>query len=106
MVTYAGLILLLLLYFTYIKFSLLRTDPILTHETSVIDINIAGIVVGVWVSCAEIYNEQIYDLLSEDPSLSQKTKKKKPPRQVLRCAEDSNSNVFIKGTYVYTYKYM
>ena len=65
-------------------------------ETSVIDIDMPGSVVGVWVSCAEIYNEFIYDLFTEVPT--GKRAKEKGPRPVLRCAEDSSSNVFIKGT--------
>ena len=63
-----------------------------------IDVDVRGTVVGVWLSCAEIYNEFIYDLFSEVPAHNRRARDgKKPNRPVLRCAEDSNSNVFIKG---------
>lgn len=49
---------------------------------------------AIWVSYAEIYNEQIFDLLVA-PS-----KKKKEKRHVLRQKQDQRGNVYIKGMYV------
>ena len=45
---------------------------------------------SIWVSFAEIYNEFIYDLLSEPPPKG----KRRPP---LKISEDRNKNHFIKG---------
>lgn len=47
---------------------------------------------SVWVSFAEIYNEQIYDLLVPVP------KKKNARRQCLKLSEDRNGSPYIKGT--------
>ena len=46
---------------------------------------------SVWVSFAEIYNEQIFDLL--DPCPTGKGKK----RNTLRLGDDKNGNPYIKG---------
>ena len=47
---------------------------------------------SVWVSFAEIYNEFIYDLLTEAPA-------KGKQRPALKLAEDKNRNHFIKGMF-------
>ena len=47
---------------------------------------------SVWVCFAEIYNEFIYDLLTEAPA-----KGKQQP--ALKLAEDKNCNYFIKGMF-------
>ena len=47
---------------------------------------------SVWVSFAEIYNEQIYDLLEPIP------KKKNARRPCLKLSEDKNGSPYIKGT--------
>ena len=46
---------------------------------------------SVWVSFAEIYNEQIYDLLEPMP------KKKNARRPCLKLSEDRNGSPYIKG---------
>ncbi|XP_005092215.1 kinesin-like protein KIF20B isoform X2 [Aplysia californica] len=46
---------------------------------------------SVWVSFAEIYNEQVFDLLEPMP------RKKNARRQVLRVSDDRNGNPYIKG---------
>ncbi|KAK3758642.1 hypothetical protein RRG08_019550 [Elysia crispata] len=46
---------------------------------------------GVWVSFAEVYNEQVYDLLVPVPQ------KKKGKRETLRISDDRNGNPYIKG---------
>ncbi|KAK3583753.1 hypothetical protein CHS0354_022786 [Potamilus streckersoni] len=46
---------------------------------------------SVWVSFAEIYNEQIFDLLEAIP------KSKKARRTVLKLSEDKNGSPYIKG---------
>lgn len=70
------------------------------YEPSVLDVDFNGKAIGVWVSCAEIYNEFIYDLFAEIPVkrvTRQKDRSGHPQRQALRLAEDKNHNVFIKG---------
>ena len=47
---------------------------------------------SVWVSFAEIYNEQIYDLLELVPQ-----KKKNYRRPCLKLSEDKNGSPYIKG---------
>ncbi|KAH9509612.1 hypothetical protein Btru_044008 [Bulinus truncatus] len=49
------------------------------------------ILFGVWVSFAEIYNENIFDLLEPMPS------KKNAKRQGLKICDDKNGNPYIKG---------
>ena len=46
---------------------------------------------SVWVSFAEIYNEQVYDLL--EPM----AKKKNPKRQALRISDDRSGSPYVKG---------
>lgn len=48
---------------------------------------------SIWVSFAEIYNEFIYDLLSDPPV-------KGRPRPNLKLQEDRNHNQFIRGEQV------
>ena len=47
---------------------------------------------AVWISFAEIYNEQIFDLLEP---FNPKEKK----RTVLKLGDDKNGHPYIKGTY-------
>lgn len=49
---------------------------------------------SVWVSFAEIYNEQIFDLLEPIP------KKKTTRRPVLRLSDDKNGSPYIRGMLV------
>jgi len=55
---------------------------------------------SIWVSCAEIYNEFVYDLI-DDVQLEEqskvKDKKKKMKRTVLKLAHDKNKNCYVKG---------
>ena len=73
----------------------------LYYEPSVLEVDVQGKAVGVWVSCVEIYNEFIYDLFAEIPTTKRVTRQKgkgsQPQRHALRLAEDKNHNVFIKG---------
>lgn len=48
---------------------------------------------SVWVSFAEIYNEQIFDLLESVP------KKKNARRICLKLSEDKNGSPYIKGKF-------
>ena len=48
---------------------------------------------SVWVSFAEIYNEQIYDLLESMP------KKNNSKRQTLKICDDRNGSPYVKGIY-------
>ena len=62
------------------------------HDDSSIELDCAeNQQFSLWVSFAEIYNEFIYDLLSEPPA-------KGKQRPALKIAEDRNRNHFIKGT--------
>ena len=59
---------------------------------------------SIWVSCAEIYNEFIYDLLDYSALESQskaKDKKKKLKRTVLKLAYDRNKNCYVKGSVLF-----
>lgn len=49
----------------------------------------------IWVSFAEIYNEQIFDLLEPLP------KKKNARRPVLKLSDDKHGSPYIKGIYTY-----
>jgi hypothetical protein len=50
---------------------------------------------SVWVSFAEIYNENCYDLLEKIPEV--KRKGEKPRRMPLKLAEDRGGSVYIRG---------
>ena len=55
---------------------------------------------SVWISCAEIYNELIYDLLDYSALEGQsvvKDKKKKLKRTVLKLVHDRSKNCYVKG---------
>lgn len=49
------------------------------------------ILFSVWVSFAEIYNEQIFDLLQP------LSKKKNARRPVLKLSDDRNGSPYVKG---------
>jgi hypothetical protein len=49
----------------------------------------------IWVSFAEVYNENCYDLLDKIPEV--KHKGDKPPRKKLKIAEDCPGHAFIRG---------
>ncbi len=50
---------------------------------------------AVWISFAEIYNENIYDLLEKIPPV--KRKGDRPKRNPLKLAEDKNGSIYVKG---------
>ena len=52
---------------------------------------------AVWVSFAEIYNENIYDLFEKLPEVKNGGNDRKPRRLPLKLAEDKNGTVYIKG---------
>ena len=55
----------------------------------------ADIQYSVWISFAEIYNENIYDMLEKIPDV--KRKGDKPRKLPLKLAEDKDGAVYIKG---------
>ena len=62
------------------------------REETAVDVSVQGqIRFCVWVSFAEIYNEQIFDLLEPMP------KKKDARRPVLKLSEDRRGSPYIKG---------
>ncbi|KAK7093265.1 hypothetical protein V1264_007051 [Littorina saxatilis] len=62
------------------------------REETAIDVTVQGqIRFSVWVSFAEIYNEQIFDLLEPLP------KKKNAKRPVLKLSDDRRGSPYIKG---------
>lgn len=62
------------------------------REETAVDVALQGqIQFSVWVSFAEIYNEQIFDLLEPIP------KKKDTRRPVLKLSEDRRGSPYIKG---------
>ena len=56
---------------------------------------LADIQYSVWISFAEIYNENIYDMLEKIPEV--KRKGDKPRKLPLKLAEDRDGAVYIKG---------
>ena len=74
-----------------IHFQFTGLDELTAHEDSSIELEGGdNIQFSLWVSFAEIYNEFIYDLLSDAPQKGQQ-------RPVLKLSEDRNHNHFIKG---------
>ncbi|XP_076451814.1 uncharacterized protein LOC143287590 [Babylonia areolata] len=62
------------------------------REEAAVDVSLQGqIRFSVWISFAEIYNEQIFDLLEPLP------KKKDARRQILKLSEDRRGSPYIKG---------
>lgn len=62
------------------------------REETAVDVNDQGqIRFSVWVSFAEIYNEQIFDLLEPLP------KKQNARRPILKLSEDRRGSPYIKG---------
>ena len=66
-----------------------------TREDSKVSIKHDDINYAVWISFAEIYNENIHDLLEKMPE--PKRKGDKPRRNPLKLAEDKNGSIYIKG---------
>ena len=66
-----------------------------SREELRIDLKNDDINYAVWISFAEIYNENIYDLLQKVPE--PKRKGDKPRRSPLKLAEDRNGTIYIKG---------
>ena len=64
-------------------------------EATKLDIRDSNIAYSVWVSFAEIYNENIHDLLCKVPDGKKKGDKVKKPS--LKLCEDRNGSVYIKG---------
>jgi len=64
-------------------------------ETATVDVHDANITYTIWISFAEIYNENIYDLLQKVPVSKQKTEKIR--RNPLKLADDRNGSTFVKG---------
>lgn len=70
---------------------------LLLDSTRIDDLRSLGLLVedctqfAFWISFAEIYNEQIFDLL--EPTSSEKDK-----RPTLKLGDDKNGNPYIKGS--------
>ena len=72
--------------------------PMLTNrqkDETLVDIKHNDIKYAVWISFAEIYNENIFDLLEKMPAA--KRLGDKPKRNPLRLAEDNNGSIYIRG---------
>lgn len=68
----------------------------LTNDTSIVEYEAeAEDRFSVWVSFAEIYNENIFDLL-QPVTINQR-------RKPLKLARDNHSNTYIKGTFYLSY---
>ena len=62
------------------------------REEAAVSVEMQGQVkFSVWVSFAEIYNEQVFDLLEPLP------KKKNAKRNILQLREDKNGVPYVKG---------
>ena len=78
----------------------MNITELLNESKAILDEEAEGGRFCVWVSCAEIYNEFIYDLLDYSTLEGQskvKDKKKKLKRTVLKLAHDHNKNCYVKG---------
>ncbi len=78
--------------------SLVALFPDLTErvrEPAVVPIKNDDINYAVWISFAEIYNENIYDMLERMPA--PKRKGDKPKKIPLKLAEDRNGSIYVKG---------
>ena len=64
-------------------------------DDSTIDLGQTSLSFGIWVSFAEIYNENIYDLFEKMPEV--KNKGDKPRRPPLKLADDKGGWAYIKG---------
>ena len=83
--------------------STINITELLNESTAVLDEEAEDRRFSIWVSCAEIYNEFVYDLLDYSALESQskvKDKKKKLRRTVLKLAYDRNKNCYVKGVCV------
>ena len=80
--------------------STINITELLNESKAILDDEAEDRRYSVWVSCAEIYNEFIYDLLdyaSLEGQSKAKDKKKKLKRTVLKLAYDRNKNCYVKG---------
>ena len=80
--------------------STINITELLNESKAILDDEAEDRRFSVWVSCAEIYNEFIYDLLDYSSLEGQskvKDKKKKLKRTVLKLAHDRNKNCYVKG---------
>jgi kinesin family protein 20 len=59
-------------------------------ESSLVNIEAQEVVFSTWISFAEVYNENVYDLLEP-------TGLRKQKRQNLALGEDNKGQVYIKG---------
>ena len=72
--------------------------PMLTNrvkDKTLVDVKHDDIKYAIWISFAEIYNENIFDLLEKIPAA--KRLGDKPKRNPLRLAEDKNGSIYIRG---------
>ena len=85
--------------------STLNLTELLNESKAVLDEESEDRCYSIWVSCAEIYNEFVYDLI-DDVQLEEqskvKDKKKKMKRTVLKLAHDKNKNCYVKGMFFCT----
>ena len=65
-------------------------------DNTSIDLSQSTLHYAIWVSFAEIYNENIYDLLEKMPEIK-KGDNAKPRRSPLKLADDKGGSVYIKG---------
>ena len=83
--------------------STINITELLNESKAILDEEAEDRRFSIWVSCAEIYNEFIYDLLDYSTLESQskvKDKKKKLRRTVLKLSYDRSKNCYVKGWYV------
>lgn len=64
-------------------------------DETLVDVKHDDIKYAIWISFAEIYNENIFDLLEKIPAA--KRLGDKPKRNPLRLAEDKNGSIYIRG---------
>lgn len=65
------------------------------REESHVELEQRDIKYALWISFAEIYNENVHDLLEKIPT--SKNKNHKPRRVPLKLAEDKNGSIYVRG---------
>eukprot|EP00095_Tigriopus_kingsejongensis_P010559 maker-scaffold421_size176100-snap-gene-0.31 protein:Tk10559 transcript:maker-scaffold421_size176100-snap-gene-0.31-mRNA-1 annotation:"golgin subfamily a member 4-like" len=65
------------------------------RDESKVELKQSDIKYAMWISFAEIYNENVHDLLEKIPAT--RNKGEKPRRPPLKLAEDKNGSIYVRG---------
>ena len=64
-------------------------------DSSTVDVHDDNIIYSIWISYAEIYNENVYDLLQKVPV--SKMRRDRVRQNPLKLSDDSNGATYVKG---------